>query len=338
VEVVNPVPYPISAMSQNSSAQSLLDLLRELSEGEFERELDLAETIVPRLATVLGYQNAETFYEYGSSRPFADVVFSKSVDSTPWLVVELKRKRAPNIADGIFQIRRLLTTFNCPLGVLLSPGLLVIVSADGKKHFDLKSISHGQALEIFHSLRRESQPATSTTPARYTELAELIERVESAQTNDEKGKTLEALACFLLDGVTSLRCKYKNLRTRSSEIDLVVEYDRSLGQISFFEDFGRYCLVECKNWSKPVGVGSVRDFLGKLDKCKVRLGIIFSKNGVTGVDAGADALREIQSRYDRDGVCLLVFSLEEVRDIKDGKDFFTSLDRKIDSVRFDTTF
>jgi hypothetical protein len=63
--------------------------------------------------------------------------------------------------------------------------------------------------------------------------------------------------------------------------------------------------------------------------------VIFSKNGVTGVDSGADALREIQSLFDRDGVFVLVFSLEDIRDIEDGDDFVTALDRKADSLRFD---
>jgi len=132
-----------------------------------------------------------------------------------------------------------------------------------------------------------------------------------------------------------LKCKYYNLQTRSSEIDIVIEYDCSKGYIPLFEEQGRFSLIECKNWSKPVGVSPVRDFMGKLDKCKARLGVIFSKNGVTGVDAGADALREIQSRFDRDGVFVLVFFLEDIRNIEDGNAFVTALDRKADSLRFD---
>lgn len=115
----------------------------------------------------------------------------------------------------------------------------------------------------------------------------------------------------------------------------MIEYDHSKGELPLFEELGRYCLIECKNWSKPVGVGSVRDFMGKLDKCKIKLGIIFSKNGVTGVNSGADALREIQSRFDRDGLYILVFSLDEIKEIKDGMSFYKAIDSKADRLRFD---
>ena len=80
----------------------------------------------------------------------------------------------------------------------------------------------------------------------------------------------------------------------------------------------------------------VRDFIGKLDKCQCRLGIIFSKNGVTGVDSGADALREIQSKFDRDGLYLLVFSLEDLRDINGAAEFLDAIDVKADTLRFDS--
>lgn len=78
--------------------------------------------------------------------------------------------------------------------------------------------------------------------------------------------------------------------------------------------------------------------MGKLDKCKTRIGVIFARNGVTGVDSGEDALREIQSRFDRDAMFVVVFSLEELRSINDGRDFVAALDRKADTLRFDAEF
>ena len=131
-------------------------------------------------------------------------------------------------------------------------------------------------------------------------MIDLIEAVEKAEkTNKDKGKSLEDLARFLLgESVSALSCKYINLQTRSSEIDLIIEYDPSKGYLPLFEELGRFSLIECKNWSKPVGAGPVRDFMGKLDKCKARLGVIFSKNGShRSSNSGADALREIQKSF-----------------------------------------
>lgn len=324
-------------MSKQQALHDLLDLLRSLPDQAFEHELDFTRKVVPRLVAVLGYGESETFYEYGADRYRADVVLSSSIASKPWVVIELKKGKAKNVGDWIYQVKRYLEEFDCAAGMVVSPELLIIVSGDKAKRFDLRSITSEQVGEILQALHRSAQPSSLTDePSPHGMLVDLIEGIEQAATNDEKGRSLEALAQFLFDSVPSLNCKYANLQTRSSEIDLVIEYDRSMGHIPLFEELGRYCLVECKNWSKPVGVGPVRDFMGKLDKCKTRLGVIFSKNGVTGVDSGADALREIQSRFDRDGVFLLVFSLEDLRSMKDGKAFSEALDRKADDLRFDT--
>jgi hypothetical protein len=319
------------------SREQLRDLLHGLPNETFEHESDFTRKVIPRLAQILNYAELETFYDYGGKRYRADVVLSSSIESKPWVVLELKKTKPINIGDWIYQARRYLDAFDCHIGVVVSPEILVIISGKEVKRFDLRALTAEQSEEILRVLERNAQPSLLPDKApTHGVLVDLIESVERTETNEEKGKSLEALARFLFDSVPPLRCKYSNLQTRSSEIDLVIEYDRSKGTLPLFEELGRYCLVECKNWSKPVGVAPVRDFMGKLDKCKTKLGVIFSKNGVTGVDAGADALREIQSRFDRDGLFLLVFSLEDLRGIRDGKAFSEALDRKADSLRFDT--
>jgi hypothetical protein len=321
-----------------SRDQALEELLRSLPGQSFKNDLDMVRDIIPRLAAILGYDESETFYEYGGgARLRADVVLSRSIDAPPWIVIELKRGRSANPADWAYQLRSYLDAFGSRIGLVLSPEILIFVSDEGVRRIELKSITSEQVGEISQALRRSSQPEPVTAESlAHTRLIELIERVESASTNEEKGRSLEALSKFLFNSVASLHCKYANLRTRSSEIDLVIEYNPAPRRIPLFEELGRYCLVECKNWSKPVGVGPVRDFMGKLDKCKARLGVVFSRNGVTGVDSGVDALREIQSRFDRDGVFLLVFSLDDLRSISDGRAFLAALDRKADALRFDT--
>lgn len=318
-----------------ATEDTLLALLLSLPDQAFENELDFTRKVVPHFVRLLGFDEAETFYEYGGADRYrADVVLSRSITSRPWIVVELKRSRPRNVGDWVYQVKSYLNAFNCRIGVVLSPELLLVIEPGGTKRYELRSINSAQVQEILRALGRQVQPLTDDEP-RHGKLVELVEAVDEATTNDAKGKTLESLANFLFNSVPSLKCKYANLQTRSSEIDLVVEYNPSKERIPIFEELGRYCLVECKNWSKPVGVGPVRDFMGKLDKCKVRLGVIFSKNGITGIDSGVDALREIQSRFDRDGTYLLVFSLDDLKEIKDGRAFAIALDRKADNLRFD---
>ncbi len=320
-----------------SQHESLLEILRSLPSENFQFEIDFIRKVVPRLTSILGYSEGETFYEYGGREYRADVVLAKSIESRPWIVIELKKGKPRNTGDWVFQVKRYLDSFNCKLGVVLSPQLLIIIDSSNTQEYDLNDLTPQKIIEIQAKLSRIAQntPLSDTAPQK-NRLGDLIERVERAETNDQKGKSLEEVTRFLFASTPELRCKYANLHTKSSEIDLVIEYDSSKGRIPLFEDTGRYCLVECKNWSKPVGVGPIRDFMGKIDKCRTRLGVIFSKNGVTGVNSGVDALREIQSRYDRDGVLVLVFSLEDLRAINDGRTFIEAIDRKADHIRFDT--
>ncbi|WP_241293622.1 restriction endonuclease [Burkholderia stabilis] len=320
----------------HETSGNLLNLLRTLPDTQAMNEADFTKEVVPRFVKILDYEEVETFYNYEKNKYRADVVLSNSIESKPWLVIEIKMQKFVNIDGWIYQLQNYLGAFESQVGVLVSPEVVILMCGEEVRRFDLKQLTSEQAEEILLTLDRDAQPSPSSNRrSMHVELVRLIEAVESAATNNEKGRSLEALARSLFGSVSALRCKYSNLQTRSSEIDLVIEYDQSKGRLALFDEIGRYCLVECKNWSKPVGVGPVRDFMGKLDKCKIKLGVIFSKNGVTGVDSGADALREIQSRFDRDGVFLLVFSLEDLRGIADGEMFAAALERKADGLRFD---
>ncbi len=322
-----------------SKENQLLEMLRSLPNRSFITEIDFMREVVPNLVSLLGYQETETFYGHSSKQYRADVVMASSVISKPWIIIELKSKKTLKASLAIQQVKQYLKSFNSSIGVILSPASLILIKIKPYEQifeFNLQTIEIDEINQIFNIISRDTQLLDHIEfEESYGKAVQLIELVEKSITNDEKGKSLENLARFLLESIPSLRCKYPNLETKSSEIDLVIEYDHLKGELPLLEELGRYALIECKNWSKPVGVGYVRDFMGKLDKCKIKLGIIFSKNGVTGVNSGVDALREIQSRFDRDGIYILVFSLDELKEIKDGMGFYKAIDLKADRLRFD---
>jgi hypothetical protein len=318
------------------SRNALYALLRQLPDQVFKRESDFVKTLVPALTAALDYSDEETFYDYGRDRYRADVVIANSIESRPWLVLEIKNGALLKPKDWIRQLHGHLDEFNCDKGIVISPYVLIVILKGIEKHFDLKSLTVEQVEEILLDLERPAQPAPDLLDQRGSNhVVKLIEEAEAATTNETKGKTLEALARFLFNSVPSLYCKYSNLRTRSSEIDLVIEYNRSKGALPLFDELGRYCFVECKNWSKPVGAKHIRDFIVKLDKCKVRLGVIFAKNGVTGEESGLNAIIELRDSFQRNGPIILVFSLEDVREITDGMAFSKALDQRFDHLRFD---
>lgn len=100
-------------------------------------------------------------------------------------------------------------------------------------------------------------------------------------------------------------------------------------------EYGRYFLVECKNWAAPAGAREIRDFLGKLRKSRVRLGIYFSRNGITGEQHGTDALREIHSAYDQDEICIVVVSEQDLAALQHVQDVLEVVEEKLDAIRFD---
>lgn len=79
----------------------------------------------------------------------------------------------------------------------------------------------------------------------------------------------------------------------------------------------------------------IRDFLGKLEKVRCRLGIIFSRNGITGEQRGEDAVREIHSAYDRNQTSIIVVSADDLAGPMTPADFLQLLEAKLDALRFD---
>ncbi len=155
-----------------------------------------------------------------------------------------------------------------------------------------------------------------------------------ARTNKQKKESLEGLAKLLFQGIPFLSFKYSNLRTASAEIDLVFLY-RGFKETTVFDELGRYFLVECKNWKDPVGAKHVRDFIGKMQNSRVKLGVFVAPKGVTGVGDSAYALREIHTTYNKDGLFVVVIAEEHLELVRKGENFYELLEYEIESIRFD---
>jgi hypothetical protein len=107
-----------------------------------------------------------------------------------------------------------------------------------------------------------------------------IAEVDCATTNEAKGKTLESLVSDLLVSVGGLKLVASRRRTPSEELDLVF-HNHCLN--SFMQKWGPIILVECKNWSSPVGASEFHAFAEKVRNRagQCRVGIFVAWNGVT---------------------------------------------------------
>lgn len=98
---------------------------------------------------------------------------------------------------------------------------------------------------------------------------------------NRKGKLLEDLMALLLKTIPGFHHVRTQRKNDTEEIDVVVRNEST--DPLWVNEHTSYILVECKNWSKPVGVTELRSFLHKVqrkfDRC--RLGLFVAPGGFT---------------------------------------------------------
>ncbi len=142
-------------------------------------------------------------------------------------------------------------------------------------------------------LARERRLGALSPEAREREIRELWSAVRSEADSQRKGKLLEDLMVRVfktLPGFGHITVRAKN---KDEEIDLVI---RNESPDAFWSREGsQYILVECKNWSKPVGPAELLVFHNKLENrgARCRLGFFIALGGFTkGFDSQAATFRK----------------------------------------------
>lgn len=110
-------------------------------------------------------------------------------------------------------------------------------------------------------------------------LDKLVDAVETAKTNDEKGRALEELVSRLLSTIKGFTVTGR-VRTETEEIDITVLNDSNDPR---FRREEALILAECKNWSTKCGKDEFVLFKEKVENRSERcsLGILVSWNGFT---------------------------------------------------------
>ena len=159
-------------------------------------------------------------------------------------------------------------------------------------------------------------------------------RVQEAESRIAKKDTLEELAAMILEAVPHFKIRERNYYTSTSEIDLIVENKHIHSALN---SPSRYILVECKNWSEPVGSSEIRDFSVKIKRAQSNSGILFVKEGISGQSSGRDegAVQEITDVFKDDGISIVVFGEKELNLIREGMSFYKLLDKKLFDLGFD---
>ncbi len=144
---------------------------------------------------------------------------------------------------------------------------------------------------------------------------EFLGKCESAETNYVKGRALEDLFCYLFELVPGITVSRRNTLStfHDEEVDVAFWNDKSIDGFPFLPYI---ILVECKNWSTPVGSDEVSWFINKLANRGLMFGILVATNNITG---SAESRREAHQTIARalaDGRQLIVIDRQTIEKFK----------------------
>ncbi|MBX0286625.1 restriction endonuclease [Halomicroarcula sp. F28] len=286
----------------------------------------------------------------------ADAGVARSTSSRPYIVLESKYSEELPFDEDIEIYNNFLSeelslhidAFDPVFFVYLTNFSLVIYDGGRGSNYDLRDISMTDAGEILELLRapeelpREIAPSiksaeTSSIQTKHFELdtvdyTRALREVDEAESTAEKGDSFERLAVLLFSGISFLQKRDRQLRTHTGEIDVVIEYMGS-EHLTIFDDYSRFILAECKNWSGSVGSDQIRVFKDRLNEHRLDFGVFFARNGISG-DTGADASKRVQDIFRDEGIAIIVISDLELKQIKRGVSFYEILDQKLYELRF----
>lgn len=143
----------------------------------------------------------------------------------------------------------------------------------------------------------------------YPELRDSLRMVRSAKTSAEKGRSFERLAECFVKLFSGLGIAGRNVRIEAEELDLVVKNEV---ETVFWQRLGAPIIVECKNWTKPVGAREVRDLVQKMRE--VRTAFLIAAHGVTSRDGASYEIIEARKNMK----FILVFDIWDIEEILRG--------------------
>lgn len=177
-------------------------------------------------------------------------------------------------------------------------------------------------------------------------LRALIARLDAAKsdatiTEKERGDRLEAIARYL----TSLlpgSVPRANLLSADNAFESDIIVANVYTQPTIISDlFGRYILVECKNYGRPVDVSRVGYFLHRMRMVHASFGILFATSSVTGsnlTDEEQAARAMIRRAFHEDGSVCVVIDRADLQRIADGEiSFYWLLHSRYEEFRFGVT-
>jgi hypothetical protein len=153
-----------------------------------------------------------------------------------------------------------------------------------------------------------------------------------SRLGDGSGRPLEDLAEYLMASMPGCRTQHRQ-RSGSTDYDIVCSMEGF--DVDFRSDLGRYFVCECKDWKSPADFTVMAKFCRVLDSIKSRFGVLFSKNGLSGVSNSQFAAREQLKVFQDRGIVIVVIDEQDLKSVAAGANLTQLLRRRYEAVRLD---
>jgi Restriction endonuclease len=150
----------------------------------------------------------------------------------------------------------------------------------------------------------------------------------SGNGNQEKGRALEDLACYIFEKVPGISIAKRNALNdfSSEEIDVAFWNKKVKRGFYFLDDV---VIVECKNWSSPLGSAEVNWFDTKIKHRGLSFGILIAANGITGNPADRTAAHQVIATAQVEKRRMVVITSGEIRDLESSDDLVLIVQEKL---------
>lgn len=157
---------------------------------------------------------------------------------------------------------------------------------------------------------------------------QLLQKGMTARTTKEKGDAFEELICYLFETVPGITVTRRNQRNifDTEEIDVAFWNEQQSSGMPFLP---WVILVECKNWSQPVGSEHVSWFDTKLRNRGVEFGVLFAANGITGDSSALTDAHHTLATALRERRRLIVITSSEAKKLTDSSQLIHLIKEKL---------
>lgn len=154
------------------------------------------------------------------------------------------------------------------------------------------------------------------------------DRGDHAATMHDRGRALEDLVCYVFNKVPGIKVTKRDQLNAfaSEEIDVAFWNDRHPRGFPFLPYI---VLVECKNWSQPVGAEEVSWFDTKLRNRGLTFGMLLAANGITGEPDKKTHAHQIICGALAQGRQIVIFERAEIVRLRDTNELVVRIKEKL---------